>query len=358
MSSSESDDDSGIFAGLTFFIHGQWAGRTYGRVARLVTDNGGRVVKDVSDVDLSHAIVSGQLWSRQGSVSADITIRAIVAANEDNRSEADENQNRVWLLPLEFVEESIEAGEKLDERKHDFERTAEVRAAQRAKEIREENKAYGGKSRFGRGERKRWEREQVVKKELALQAKIDKQGIKPDLDAFSGLSSVAAPSSTTAVTPHPTTASSSLKQDVLKPKLDSKAPTSAKNKDKAARAAERRKKEAKAAAAAARNDSKPLKPTSSSKPATEVGKKKLKRKRSSAPVIPVIRDYSSDEDLPVVGASKPRSRSPSSSGGKAKSKEREVLVVASDTESDDVRQVAAKKKKKTAPVLRDVSPEL
>lgn len=93
MSSSSESDDSGMFADLTFFIHGQWAGRTYARVARLVKDNGGRVVKDVGDIDLSHAIVSGQLWSRQGTVSADLTIRAIIAANEDNRSEEDENQN-------------------------------------------------------------------------------------------------------------------------------------------------------------------------------------------------------------------------------------------------------------------------
>lgn len=100
MSSSESDDDSTIFAGLTFFIHGHWAGRTYGRVAREIKENGGRVVKDVTDIDLSHAVVSGQLWSKQGTVSADHTIRAIIAANEGNRSEEDEDQNVRLLLPL------------------------------------------------------------------------------------------------------------------------------------------------------------------------------------------------------------------------------------------------------------------
>ena len=103
MSSSESDDDSTIFAGLTFFIHGHWAGRTYGRVAREIKENGGRVVKDVTDIDLSHAVVSGQLWSKQGTVGADHTIRAIIAANEGNRSEEDEDQNVRLLLPLDPV---------------------------------------------------------------------------------------------------------------------------------------------------------------------------------------------------------------------------------------------------------------
>lgn len=108
-------------------------------------------------------------------------------------------------------------------------------------------------------------------------------------------------------------------------------------------------------AAAARDDSNPLKPTSGSK-ATDTGNKKLKlkRKRSSAPKIPVIRDDSSDDDLPVIVGKTPRS---SDSGPSAvDKKEREVIVVDTETESDDVRQVPAKKKKQAA--LREVSPEL
>ncbi|KPV78187.1 uncharacterized protein RHOBADRAFT_40731 [Rhodotorula graminis WP1] len=356
MSSSSESDDSGMFADLTFFIHGQWAGRTYARVARLVKDNGGRVVKDVGDIDLSHAIVSGQLWSRQGTVSADLTIRAIIAANEDNRSEENENQNRVWLLPLEWLETSVEEGRKLSEVEHDFERTADVRAAERAKQIREETKALGGKSRFARGERKRYEREQAFKKEVALQAKMDKDGVTSGLDAFSGISPDPTSTSTNAVKPQPTAAVAFYKQDDFKPKSNSKASTSAGDNPDAALAAALRKKKAKAAAAAARDDSKPLKPTSGSKP-TDTGNKKLKlkRKRSSAPKIPVIRDDSSDEDLPVVVVADKR-RSSDSGPSVVEKKKREVIVVDTETDSDDVHQVPAKKKK-TAP-LREVSPEL
>lgn len=118
----------------------------------------------------------------------------------------------MWLLPLEWLETSVEEGRKLSEVEHDFERTADVRAAERAKQIREgasrlslpllrllrsradsplrpaETKALGGKSRFARGERKRYEREQAFKKEVALQAKMDKDGVTSGLDAFSGIS--------------------------------------------------------------------------------------------------------------------------------------------------------------------------
>ena len=42
---------------------------------------------------------------------------------------------RVWLLPLEWLEDSIKQGEKLEERKFDFERSDDVRRAERAKEL-------------------------------------------------------------------------------------------------------------------------------------------------------------------------------------------------------------------------------
>lgn len=54
-----------------------------------------------------------------------------------------------------------------------------------------ENKKYGGKSRFGRGERQKYEREKAVAAELAAQKKIEAEGIKLDDQAFSGLSVVA-----------------------------------------------------------------------------------------------------------------------------------------------------------------------
>lgn len=53
-----------------------------------------------------------------------------------------------------------------------------------------ERREYGGKSRFGRGGRRRFEREQAVKQELAIQAKIDKEGTALGVDAFSGIAPV------------------------------------------------------------------------------------------------------------------------------------------------------------------------
>ncbi|GAA5837363.1 hypothetical protein JCM9279_005663 [Rhodotorula babjevae] len=353
MSSTESDDESTIFAGLTVFIHGNWAGRTFGRVARVVKENGGRVVKDVTHRDLSHAIIGGQIWARQGTVGADLTVRAILTANEENRSEEDEDQNRVWLLPLEWLETSIEKGRKLRERKWDFERTDGERKADRARELALEKMQNGGQSRFKRGERKVWEREQELKKELALQAKIDKEGGAPGLEAFSGLPSNPAPS---------TAASTSLMQEDLKPKPESSAPTSAETKDKAARAAERRAKENREAAALA--DSKPLKPTVSSSKATDRGDKKPKLKaksRSSASVIPIIHD-SSDEDLPLaVGMRKPdASDKGSAAAGPAKKRALDVVVLGSDSDSEAARPLKLKKKlkKKEKERALEVSPEL
>lgn len=112
------------------------------------------------------------------------------------------------------------------------------------------------------------------------------------------------------------------------------------------------------AAAAPLVDSKPLKPTVS---ATSLpggtGDRKLKPKpksRSSAPKIPIIPD-SSDDDLPlVVGASDSGAPSTAAATGTAKKRDAEVLMVSSGTESDDVRAVKLKKKKK----MREVSPEL
>lgn len=103
------------------------------------------------------------------------------------------------------------------------------------------------------------------------------------------------------------------------------------------------------AAAAPLVDSKPL--------PGGTGDKKLKPKpksRSSAPKIPIIPD-SSDDDLPlVVGASDPGAPSTAAAAGMAKKRDAEVLMVSSGTESDDVRAVKLKKKKKK----REVSPEL
>ncbi|BGO92760.1 hypothetical protein NBRC10512_007879 [Rhodotorula toruloides] len=204
---ASSDDDtqkSRVFKGVYAYVHGEFAGLTRRRVGRMVEEGGGRVIDKLDNPKITHMILSPQLWSRQGTTWADLTVRQTIRANEENRTEEDEDYNRVWLLPLEWLTESLAQKKRLDERKYDYERTKDQQRAERAAQLREENKKYGGKSRFGRGERQKYEREKAVAAELAAQKKIEAEGIKLDDQAFSGLSVVAnkaGPSSSAAAAP-------------------------------------------------------------------------------------------------------------------------------------------------------------
>ncbi|GAA6053442.1 hypothetical protein JCM3770_005168 [Rhodotorula araucariae] len=193
MSSSESEQEPDlIFDGLTMLVHGPNSGRTRGQLIKAIESNGGNYTKHETSNYLTHVILSHQLWSRQGTVGADGLVRRVMAANAENRTEKDPNYNRVWLLPLEWLDDSIAKGRRLPELQYDFERTADQTRMAREQDIRRERAANKGKSKFGRGERRRHETEQRVKQELALQAKIDKEGAALDGDeAFSGVAASA-----------------------------------------------------------------------------------------------------------------------------------------------------------------------
>lgn len=169
MSSSESEPEPTLpFDGLTFFVHGPQAGRTKNQMRRSIKANGGTVAKSITDAEVKRCLCSAQLWSKQGTAAPDTTIAAILAANQDNRTEDDPDYNvrprctsrgredlpfaprrtlltcdspvpppqRVWLLPLEWLDQCGEEGCKLDEAEWEFERTAEEKRIARAKELR------------------------------------------------------------------------------------------------------------------------------------------------------------------------------------------------------------------------------
>ncbi|GAA5981456.1 hypothetical protein JCM10908_004114 [Rhodotorula pacifica] len=183
------------FAGIVFHIYGQWAGWTQSKVTRYLEQNGGKVSKNIENPSISHIILSEQLWSRQGTASADPIIKCMIKANEENRTEVDEDHNRVWLLPLEWMVQSAELGFRLPERMHDLERTQDAVRHQRQVELAEERRRNKGHSRFGRGERRVWEREQAMKAELARMDKLTAMGAgDADADAFTGLPQLGLPS--------------------------------------------------------------------------------------------------------------------------------------------------------------------
>ncbi|BGP21570.1 serine/arginine repetitive matrix protein 2 [Rhodotorula toruloides] len=181
MANSEEDTKMlTVFKGVYAYVHGEFAGMTRRRIQRLVEQGGGKVINKLDNPKITHMILSPQLWSRHGTGWADLTIRRTIRANEENKTELDENYNRVWLLPLEWLTESLEKKKRLDERMHDYECTKNE----------QQNKKYGCKSRFGRGERKKYEREKAIAAEIAAQRKIEAEGINVDEQAFSGLFTV------------------------------------------------------------------------------------------------------------------------------------------------------------------------
>ncbi|GAA5878204.1 hypothetical protein JCM3774_005842 [Rhodotorula dairenensis] len=177
--------DEPAFDGIVFHIHGQWAGWTQRKITRFIEENGGKVSKTIEDPRISHIILSEHLWSRQGTVGADPTIKCILRANAENRTEQDEDYNRVWLLPIEWMIDSVRFGLRLPERPHDLERTQEAKRLERQVELAAERRRNGGASRFARGERQRYERERAMKAEVA---RLDKLGpTTDDADAFAGI---------------------------------------------------------------------------------------------------------------------------------------------------------------------------
>lgn len=97
---------------------------------------------------LCRVICSPALWAAKGSASCSLILKAVIAANTANASDEDPLDNRVWILPLEFLQKSIEAGELLDQEDYDLELILDQSRRDRAKELREERKANGGKALF------------------------------------------------------------------------------------------------------------------------------------------------------------------------------------------------------------------
>ncbi|BGO96535.1 Serine/arginine repetitive matrix protein 2 [Rhodotorula toruloides ATCC 204091] len=346
---ASSDDDtqkSTVFKGVYAYVHGEFAGLTRRRVGRMVEEGGGKVIDKLDNPKITHMILSPQLWSRQGTTWADLTVRQTIRANEENRTEEDENYNRVWLLPLEWLTESLAQKKRLDERKHDYERTKDQQRAERAAQLREENKKYGGKSRFGRGERQKYEREKAVAAELEAQKKIEAEGVKLDDQAFSGLSAIAnkaGPSSSGSVAavaavpppavapiPTPPPGAGGLSSDLIKQSLQAqqdakygkrvpppkpKTPAEVGEhavEDGSKTAAEKEEKRAKMLRAAESRETKKLKPSK----APSVEKKPSPPVKSTAPIAASSPEIASQAAVPkqVAGSLKPKQPKPSAWG--------------------------------------------
>ncbi|BGP12509.1 hypothetical protein JCM10213v2_000426 [Rhodosporidiobolus nylandii] len=221
LSTEEVDEGSGtgIFAGHTFGIHGSQPGMTRGQIAKLLKSEGGRVMSDLSGLTagpqkrkvdkgkgkatakedratraarevkrlrLTHLILGGELWSRQGSKAADLLIDVLLKANEANRTPEDPNKDRVWLLPLDWVKASIEKQELQPEADYDYDRTDEEKKRERAKELAEERRQNDGKSKYAPGERRRVESEKEMQKEMAREVALERAPLRTE-QAFSGL---------------------------------------------------------------------------------------------------------------------------------------------------------------------------
>ncbi|GAA5858854.1 hypothetical protein JCM8547_005014 [Rhodosporidiobolus lusitaniae] len=156
MPRSPSPSTSTIFNGCTFLVLGPSVGITRGGIARLVTAHGGKVVDDEKDFEgASHVIVGAQAWSRQGTAFASYTNKKTQEKNGENTTEEDPHNDRIWLLPVAWIHESIENGEREPEEEWDLQlvkvAAMEKRERKRKAELAEERKQ--GKKKFKRGER-------------------------------------------------------------------------------------------------------------------------------------------------------------------------------------------------------------
>ncbi|GAA5844997.1 hypothetical protein JCM11251_003176 [Rhodosporidiobolus azoricus] len=207
---SAQERTSKVFKGLHFFLHGPNPGITRGGLTRLINQGGGKVLDDVGNVKLSHVILSGNYWAKRKTASADLTLKQIEKANEENCTESDENYNRVWLLPVEWVRECLKKGKRVKEIKHDFERTEkavqEKLAADRRKELADERRNNKGKSKFGRGGRVKLQNERRNLELGKEQEQLEKDPVASAEEAgepFSGFIGLSSPAATSNPSPPP-----------------------------------------------------------------------------------------------------------------------------------------------------------
>ncbi|GAA6006684.1 hypothetical protein JCM10207_005019 [Rhodosporidiobolus poonsookiae] len=184
-SSPEEEAPPVLFKGLYFLVHGANAGWTAGKIRRFIVERGGKIVEDYTSAKLTHAVVGGTVWGKQTTGAPDIIITQIRKANDDNRTKDNEDYNRVWLLPLDWIIDSDKERKKLKERKYDLERTQDEVRRKRAEELADERAEFG--TVFGRGERQRVEKAARLKKERKEQERLEREGALGTADAFSGL---------------------------------------------------------------------------------------------------------------------------------------------------------------------------
>ncbi|KAL8286191.1 hypothetical protein RQP46_004679 [Phenoliferia psychrophenolica] len=120
MVSSTFEDDAN-----TFWVQGVFPGHTMNKMRRLITENGGVMAPDYTDVNLKRCTT--------------LTRTCVV---------------RIWMLPLEWLIDSIEAGEMQPEEDYDVEFNAELQREERRQQLAAERKRNGGVSKFGKGGRK------------------------------------------------------------------------------------------------------------------------------------------------------------------------------------------------------------
>ncbi|GAA6032027.1 hypothetical protein JCM8097_003394 [Rhodosporidiobolus ruineniae] len=191
-SDSSAEEDTGdYFKGLYFYLHGANGGITRNGVRRLIEKGGGKITT-LENNKLSHCILGGGIWAKQTTKTPDMTVKNIIATNEENRTAANEDHNRVWLLPIEWLYKCVEQKKRLKERKYDFERSdafeKDKRQAARKEELAAERSGKK-KGRYRRGERQRVERELQLMREVQEMAKQEKEGGVGGADAFMGLPS-------------------------------------------------------------------------------------------------------------------------------------------------------------------------
>ncbi|GAA5991146.1 hypothetical protein JCM5350_001924 [Sporobolomyces pararoseus] len=185
---------SKLFKGKWFHIHGPMTGFTEGKLTRLIEKHGGKVSdKVIGNANVSHVVLSGQYWGKQGTQGADPLVKLILQANEENATESDSECNRTWLIKAEWVFTCLTKGKLVSERKYDFDiesrEEKETKQLSRKEQLKKERLKNNGQSKFARGERVKFEHEQKLKREEAEAARLAAMDVDPQeaKDGFSGL---------------------------------------------------------------------------------------------------------------------------------------------------------------------------
>lgn len=108
------------------------------------------------------------------------------------KDEDDLDEYRIWLLPLEWVLDSIEAGEALDEMEYDYQKQMDEARRIRAAKLAEERRRNGGKSKYGRGERREAELKAKLRREERAMKEEEQKAAMAKAEAEKRIPKVAA----------------------------------------------------------------------------------------------------------------------------------------------------------------------